>query len=138
MMKIKVNKEKGKFTLIISGVILIGLIAFLFFNHYFSFAIPCPFHKLTGLYCPGCGITRMILSILQLDFYQAFRYNAFLMILLPFALVYGILYFTAWIQDRQVPRLPNIVWNILLIAAIAFMIIRNIPLFSFLAPTVIA
>ena len=50
-------------------------------------SIPCPFHFITGLYCPGCGITRMIKSILKLDFYQAFRYNQLLFILLPFFII---------------------------------------------------
>ena len=35
------------------------------------YSIPCVFNLITGYYCPGCGITRMFISIYKLDFYQA-------------------------------------------------------------------
>lgn len=46
-------------------------------------AIPCFFHKITGLQCPGCGVTRMCLALLQLDFVGAWRANAGLFLLSP-------------------------------------------------------
>ena len=103
-----------------------------------SFSIPCLFHELTGLYCPGCGITRMIFSILQFDFYQAFRWNIFLFILIPIFLGYGIVYYVDWIFDKTPPVLPNWFWNILLFSAILFGILRNIPYFHYLIPTLIS
>lgn len=48
-----------------------------------GFAVPCLFHKLTGLYCPGCGVTRMCLALLALDFPAAWRANSGLFLLLP-------------------------------------------------------
>ena len=33
--------------------------------------IPCPIRRLTGIMCPGCGTTRMMMSILKLDFASA-------------------------------------------------------------------
>lgn len=36
----------------------------------------CPFNTVTGLYCPGCGITRSITALLQGDPLAALRYNA--------------------------------------------------------------
>ncbi len=32
---------------------------------YQLFLFPCPFHQLTGLYCPGCGGTRSAISLLH-------------------------------------------------------------------------
>ena len=36
----------------------------------------CPFHKLTGYDCPGCGMTRACMAILHGDFLLSFRFNA--------------------------------------------------------------
>ena len=47
-------------------------------------SVPCMFHELTGLECPGCGITRMILALSRLDLKAAFRANAFLTVTLPY------------------------------------------------------
>ena len=35
--------------------------------------IPCFFRTVTGLQCPGCGVTHMILALLHLDFPTAFH-----------------------------------------------------------------
>jgi hypothetical protein len=37
--------------------------------------IGCPFHKLTGLQCPGCGNSRAAMALLRLDFAASFSYN---------------------------------------------------------------
>ena len=96
--------------------------------------IPCIFFELTGLYCPGCGITRAFFSLLKLDIYQAFRYNILVITLLPFLLLYFIYKYI--LEGRK--KIPNLIWIILLIITILFGILRNIPLFSFLKPTLIS
>ena len=48
-----------------------------------SFTVGCPINRLTGLKCPGCGVTRMILRILHLDFKTAFFYNPAIFCLVP-------------------------------------------------------
>ena len=37
----------------------------------------CPFHAITGLDCPGCGMTRAMISLGQLKFGAAVGYNPF-------------------------------------------------------------
>ncbi len=135
-MKITFNKEKICLSIKITSILLFISIIFLYLNHKFSFFIPCIFHKITGFWCPGCGITRMLISILKLDFYQAFRYNPLLFTLLPFFSIYGVAYYINWLENRQL-NLPKIIWIILLIIVIFFMILRNIPMFSYLAPTAV-
>lgn len=36
---------------------------------------PCLFHRLTGLYCPGCGGTRSIYALLTGQLLQSFYYH---------------------------------------------------------------
>ena len=53
--------------------------------------IPCVLYLLTGLECPGCGVTRMLSALARLDLAAAFEYNAFLLLTSPvilFCIVY--------------------------------------------------
>lgn len=100
-------------------------------------SIPCPIHFITKLYCPGCGITRMIKSIIKLDFYQAFRYNQLVFILFPFFLFLIIDYLIKIISKKEpiYKKIQEYVWIILIILLLIFGIIRNI--FPYFAPTTI-
>ncbi len=42
---------------------------------YGIFHMPCMFHLLTGLYCPGCGGTRAVRYLLRGDLVQSFVYH---------------------------------------------------------------
>ena len=46
-------------------------------------ALPCPFRAVTGLLCPGCGVTRLCLALLRGDWAAAWRANPVLLLLLP-------------------------------------------------------
>ena len=37
----------------------------------------CPFHQVTGLPCPGCGLTRAFCCISRLQFLEAWHHNPF-------------------------------------------------------------
>ncbi len=110
-------------------VIIVIFISYFFINKYTGFGIPCPFNKLTGLLCPGCGVTRCLFSILQLHFREAFNYNPLVFIYLPFIIAY-ILYkdylYVYNKKDKILVKIPSIFTYILLIITIAFGIIRNI------------
>lgn len=95
----------------------------------------CPIHYLLHLYCPGCGLTRMFISIFKLDFYQAFRYNPYMFILLIVGIIYTIYSLIRYILYKKKTHI-----NVKIIIGIAYsllvyMVLRNIPLFDFLAPT---
>ena len=116
-------------------VALVGL-GYAFLLLFTPFYIPCPFHAITGWYCPGCGVSRMCLSLLHLDFAAAFRSNAALTILLPVALFVFLFQAIRYIRTgrRSLSRWQTVlVWSAILLL-LAFGILRNIPAFAFLAP----
>lgn len=122
------NKKRIISVTITSIVITIG---YYFLNSIFNISIPCIFYEYTGLYCPGCGITRMLFSILRLDIYQAFRYNPLVFCLI---IIFLIKEFVNIILKKEYVFSSKIT-IIFLIITILFGIARNTSLFSFLAPT---
>ena len=81
-------KKRLKSTLIKYGVILGILIAYLIFTIITGIGIPCVFHAITKLKCPGCGISRMFISIAKLDFVSAFWHNPLLFVTGPLLIAY--------------------------------------------------
>lgn len=51
------------------------------------FVTGCPIKFMTGIPCPGCGMTRAVTSALHLDLAEAFRYHP-LFPLAPFLIIY--------------------------------------------------
>ncbi len=50
--------------------------------------IQCPIKFFTGICCPGCGMTRALLSILRLDFEAAVHYHPAVFIMPIAALIF--------------------------------------------------
>lgn len=94
-----------------------------------SFYPICPFHALTGLWCPGCGTLRALHQLTHGNFAAAWRFNPIVMLLLPAAF---------WLMTREAirlgtgRRLPWVVTNpvfgwALAAGMIVFGIWRNLP-----------
>lgn len=132
---------KQRFLKVLGVYALLLLLLFLYYYlaTYFHFQIPCLFRYITGYYCPCCGITRCLFAILQLQFYQAFRYNALIFLLLP---VFG--FFIIWnsyhyvLGKKNFYSIPNCVYIFLVISFILFGIARNMDMFSYFRPTFIS
>ena len=71
-----------KLALGLAAVLSAGLLHALFVN-LTGLAVPCVFRLVTGLECPGCGVSRMCLALLRLDFAGAWSANPVVMALLP-------------------------------------------------------
>lgn len=119
---------------IIFIIVVIFIMTLLYFNNFIN--IPCVFYELTSLYCPGCGITRVVISLIHGDIYQAFRYNILLFIDIPVLILLYIINLK-YGKNKRIKKIINIVLYILLIITILFGVLRNIPVFGFLAPTII-
>ncbi len=120
-----------------AGFIVLGVIFFLSpaTSRFFP---PCLFHQCTGLYCPGCGSTRMIHSLLHGDIRAAFGYNPLLLLCLPLVVICGLDWVKLHLTKKPMfafLKSPLLVWS-LAVAVIVFAILRNIPAepFTFLAP----
>jgi hypothetical protein len=110
----------------LTGVIYLKVVIPVFHIH-----VPCIFSEVTGFDCPGCGLTRAALALLDLNIYQAFRYNMLVFVLTPFYLVYFLL------MKRGFKKSGEALMLLMLVSAVAFGVLRNIPMFDWLAPTIV-
>lgn len=111
-------------------MIILALLGYYFLNHKFDFNIPCIFYKITGLFSPRCGITRMLFSLIELKIYQAFRYNPLIFCLLIMDLLYNLIY---RIYNYKL-KINSKFYYVILVIVTGFGILRNFPIFNFLKP----
>ena len=91
--------------------------------------LKCPFHWLTGLNCPGCGLQRMIHCLLHGDIAGAFHYNAMAFVFLPILVLLALAewcnyhhwfdWVNRWVNHRYTPL-------VLLALCLGWWIVRNI------------
>jgi hypothetical protein len=92
---------------------------------------PCLFHRVTGLYCPGCGTGRALHRLLHGDLVGAWRLNPLMVLVIPL-LVYLVARSRRGGSDPLPVWLP---WTIVGVIAV-YWVARNIPVYPFtlLAP----
>lgn len=117
-----------------TGAVLAGALAYIGIGdpHSPKFAFPaCPFHALTGLYCPGCGGLRMTHDLLHGDLAAAVVDNVFLLVGLPALAAWCVV---RWRQGKPMMNAPALV--LVIVAALTWTVVRNLPGFP-LVPTVL-
>lgn len=88
--------------------------------------IACPFYTATGLKCPGCGVTTMIVALSLGKWVVAWQANPFLLASSPFLLAE-----LGWEWYRRHKEIKQPKWNqsflyLYLVLFLAFGILRNI------------
>ena len=123
-MKERRNKVLGTFAVLAVAGVLYGLI-----TGWLGFGIPCPVHYFTGFKCPGCGVSRMFISLMKLDFKSAFEANRLLLVTLPVIASLLFVYFFRYIKkgSRKISKAENIIYIVLIISFLIFGVVRNFP-----------
>ena len=88
----------------------------------------CPFLMLTGWLCPGCGSQRAIHSLLHLDIAAAWRYNALLVLSIPYVLLLVVAEWGGARRESRLYRALNrewLIWSYFALV-IAWWVARNI------------
>ena len=97
----------------------------------------CPFHALTGLYCPGCGGLRAVNDLTDGHVGAAFSSNVVVVALIPVVTVV----LAVWAVDRWRGGSRHLPWQrlqpllvALLTALVAFTVVRNSGAGAWLVP----
>ena len=116
--------------LLVVAVLVMLVLGFIYYalDPSTSDAFPrCPFLSLTGYKCPGCGSQRAVHALLNGDVAGAFRFNALLMIAVPWM---GLCLFAESRRTRN-PRLyarlnPELLMWLFLALTLSWWLLRNI------------
>lgn len=123
-------------------ILLAGVLFLYYHNPDRGLMLACPIRFFTGYYCPGCGAGRACYALLHGQWYQAFRYNPMLIILLPWLMLYYAVCGMQWLiygKERVSFYIPEWIPKAILILFLLYGIFRNIEAYPFilLAPATV-
>ena len=85
------KKEKHIMPILFPVILVIaGILYYVFNPSSDSWFFKCPFHLITGWQCPGCGTQRAIHCLLHGNVMEALRFNAFIVVIIPFLMLMAI------------------------------------------------
>lgn len=136
------KKQLLRFSLI--HLALAGLVAAMFAARYLSRVTDemlgfrfstCLLHDFLHIYCPFCGGTRALLSLLTGDVIGALRANAAVAVCVPFAVYLDVKAFCRIVGRRPVLPLTRLrLWHFALVFAV-FFVVRNLLVLFGIDPT---
>ena len=125
--------KKARLKKLLMNIFLLGMAGLLYgiFVSYTGLAIPCLFRKVTGLLCPGCGVTGMCVALLHLNWKGAFFCHPVLFVLLlPLTAVF-IFSAAGYVQNGRFrfARWQNLILYVSVAALVIFGVVRNLVRF---------
>ena len=95
------------------------------------FTLPyCLTHDLFHLYCPLCGGTRAMMSLLRLDIVSALRFNPLAVAFAAGFLIYDGVSLCRVLKGGELPHV-NFTWGKLVAVIIGYFIVRNLLMIIF-------
>lgn len=93
----------------------------------------CPTYTLFGILCPGCGASRMLYSLVHLDFSSALHFNALGVVATVGLLVVFAVWTVSRVRNTPMPRWERYRWapHIVLAVVAVWFVVRNIPVAPF-------
>ncbi|MCW5962647.1 MAG: DUF2752 domain-containing protein [Bryobacterales bacterium] len=90
---------------------------------------PCMIRAASGLYCPGCGATRALHSLLHGDLQLAAQHNLLLIALLPALTTFVLVQAVSLAREGRWKnvRIPGFLPALLLVVMLVFAFVRNLP-----------
>lgn len=92
-----------------AGVAALGVSALLSPEHIEDGPVICPFRRLTGLPCPGCGLTRSWTYLTHGWWRESLHVHLFGPILALVVLVLAVAVVRAWVRRTPAPSLDRLV-----------------------------
>ena len=133
----KLSRAKNSLAgiLLTTFALVIAAVVFFFNPATHHFYPVCQFHRLTGLNCPGCGMTRALAALLHGEFTTALRDNVLFVVGIFLLGARGVWFTVKKIRGQRSGEFfrVNWLWPLLFIALV-FTVLRNLPAFSFLSP----
>lgn len=86
----------------------------------------CFVHDFCFLYCPLCGGTRAVSALLRMDFVEALRYNAFVVVAVLAVIVMDVVALTRLIRKKErILPLPSWSWIPFVTLLVVYTVLRN-------------
>lgn len=133
--KLQPSGSRAVSVILAATVVTIAVTVFFFNPSTYPLYPVCQFHRLTGLNCPGCGMTRAAYALLHGDGRTALHDNALFVAVLGLLALRG-----GWFAVNRIRGQANgdfirakWLWP-LLVVALVFTVLRNLPAFAFLSP----
>ena len=127
----KLDKKKKISLIVFTGIVIVAFLGMVMVKIYNpeeeSFFVPCVFNMVTGIKCPGCGMTRAVHYLVTGDILKAEWYNAMLLPLIAVILYALYKYFRYLIKDEEVldKHMENVL-KVFLVVLLIFAVVRNL------------